>query len=180
VVGSSGPALLKSSAHRALVPVSFGRCREARKTARLPARAESRVSKSEQYREESEWRSELEPKQPLARPPDGLNVVSALSSVDFDLDSSDTSGRVRRDWGLLNAVADRWDELPARWKMITATSLAFVICNMVMLLNPWLAECSRLSLSCIRSPSIPLSPLPSLPSCDVHIFWEADACSLRS
>lgn len=84
----------------------------------------------EQYREEKVWRSELEPKQPLARPPEGLNVVSVLSSVDVDLETSLT-GTQRRDWGVLAPVADRWEVLPARWKVVAATSLAFVICNMV-------------------------------------------------
>lgn len=116
---------------RSRAQASVCRCRDVRRRASVIVGAARRESQRKDQRDEKVWRSELEPRQPLARPPEGLNVVSVLSSVDVDLETSLMTSRQRRDWGVLNAVVDRWDFLPARWKVVAATSLAFVICNMV-------------------------------------------------
>ena len=82
-------------------------------------------------REERQWQNELAPRQPLARVPDSLKVASVHSSVDFDLESSDDATHQHRIAGPQNIVGAKWTELPSRWKVVAATSLAFVICNMV-------------------------------------------------
>lgn len=82
-------------------------------------------------REERLWQSELAPRQPLARAPDSLKVASVLNSGDFDLDSSEETASERPAVGSQNPVSERWRALPSRWKVVAATSLAFVICNMV-------------------------------------------------
>lgn len=132
VAGSSRLGVHKEGLHEVRLSAGVRRCRQGRRRTVTVPRAEGRKSRTEQYREERVWRSELEPRQPAARPPEGLNVVSVLSSVELDLDTSDTLLRERKDWGPFNPVAQRWEELPSRWKMIAATSLAFVICNMVL------------------------------------------------
>ncbi len=82
-------------------------------------------------REERLWQSELAPRQPSARAPDSLKVASVLNSVDYDLESSDEAVPQHRTAGPQNALTEKWRELPSRWKVVAATSLAFVICNMV-------------------------------------------------
>ncbi len=131
LLGSSRPVIGLEGLGGSRAQASVCRCRDARKRTHVLVEAVKRDSKRKDQREEKVWRSELEPRQPLARPPEGLNIVSVLSSVDVDLESSHLTGRQRRDWGVLNALVDRWDFLPARWKVVAATSLAFVICNMV-------------------------------------------------
>ncbi|EIE18552.1 MFS general substrate transporter, partial [Coccomyxa subellipsoidea C-169] len=130
LLGSSRPVIGLERLGGSRAQASVCRCRDARKRTHVLVEAVKRDSKRKDQREEKVWRSELEPRQPLARPPEGLNIVSVLSSVDVDLESSHLTGRQRRDWGVLNALVDRWDFLPARWKVVAATSLAFVICNM--------------------------------------------------
>lgn len=131
VLSTSRPDVGSEGLVRCSAQASVCRCRDVRRRVSTIVRASRREAEREQYREEKAWRSELEPKQPLARPPEGLNVVSVLSSVDVDLESSLIAGTQRRDWGVLSPITDRWDVLPARWKVVAATSLAFVICNMV-------------------------------------------------
>jgi len=130
-LGSSKPVSGSEDLGRSRVQPNICRCRDIRRKAYKVVRAAQRDGQKEKYREERVWRSELEPRQPLARPPEGLNTVSVLSSVDVDLETSLMTCSQRRDWGILNALVDRWDFLPARWKVVAATSLAFVICNMV-------------------------------------------------
>lgn len=130
-LGSSKPVSCLEDLGRSRVKPSVCRCRDVRRRAYEVVRAAQRDSQKEKFREERVWRSELEPRQPLARPPEGLNTVSVLSSVDVDLETSIMTCSQRRDWGIFNGLVDRWDFLPARWKVVAATSLAFVICNMV-------------------------------------------------
>lgn len=92
-------------------------------------RAEAKHASSK--REERLWQNELAPRQPLARAPDSLKVASVLSSVDFDLESPDRVTSQQHVAGPQNPISAKWRELPSRWKVVTATSLAFVICNMV-------------------------------------------------
>ena len=82
-------------------------------------------------REERLWQSELAPRQPSARAPDSLKVASVLNSVDFDLENSDEAAPQHHAASSQNALTEKWRELPSRWKVVAATSLAFVICNMV-------------------------------------------------
>ena len=113
------------------MPDGPSRCLKGRQGVSRAARALQETSTKEAHGKERLWQSELEPRQPLARPAETLHTVSVLSSVDIDLDSSSAASRERKDWGMLNSLVDRWEYLPARWKVVTATSLAFVICNMV-------------------------------------------------
>ena len=99
-------------------------------------RREVVVARAEQQhvsakREERVWQSELAPRQPSARAPDSLKVASVLNSVDFDLDSSEEAVPEHRIAGRQNPLAEKWRDLPSRWKVVAATSMAFVICNMV-------------------------------------------------
>ena len=82
-------------------------------------------------REERLWQSELAPRQPSARAPDSLKVASVLNSVDFDLENSEEAAPQHRIPGRQNPLTEKWRELPSRWKVVAATSMAFVICNMV-------------------------------------------------
>ncbi len=82
-------------------------------------------------REERLWQSELAPRQPSARAPDSLKAASVLNSVDFDLENSDEAAPQHRTAGPQNALTEKWRDLPSRWKVVAATSMAFVICNMV-------------------------------------------------
>ena len=109
------------------------RCRKARqRVSKAVARVQPDPARKESRRKEKLWQTELEPRQPLPRPAEGLNTVSVLSSVDIDFESSLAPVAERStSWGVLSPLLDRWEHLPARWKVVTATSLAFVICNMV-------------------------------------------------
>lgn len=153
------------------------RCRKSRqRVSRAVARVQADPARKESRRKEKLWQSELEPRQALARPAEGLNTVSVLSSADIDFDSSLAPAAERStSWGVLNPLLDRWEHLPARWKVVTATSLAFVICNMVrpygqLLLSasvPCTAAWSRLP-QCmwISSPSV-----PAMASCPCRASW---------
>ena len=105
---------------------SFVSCKRQR---REVARAENKHVSSR--REERLWQSELAPRQPLARAPDSLKVASVLKSGDFDLESLDEQIAEHVKAGPQNAISRKWKELPSRWKVVAATSMAFVICNMV-------------------------------------------------
>lgn len=100
-------------------------------------------------REERQWQTELAPRQPLARVPDSLKVASVLSSVDFDLESSDNATHHHRIAGPQNIIGAKWTELPSRWKVVAATSLAFVICNMVS--SSQLPQSARYIMSLLHS-----------------------------
>jgi hypothetical protein len=117
------------------------RCRRARHAVSVLARIKRDSARTEAHRKERIWESELEPRQPLARPAEGLHTVSVLQSVDVDLDSSPGPAAQHRDWGALSPLLGRWEAVPARWKVVTATSLAFVICNMVRAPAPAFFPC---------------------------------------
>ena len=115
-------------------------------------------------REERLWQSELAPRQPLARAPDSLKVASVLHSRDFDLDSSEETASERPAAGFQNPVSEKWRALPSRWKVVAATSLAFVICNMVN--SAHLPPSARFSLAPARHAICPLDCMQR--NCDTY------------
>ena len=92
---------------------------------------------------EREWEGEFAPGHRLARclQPEAVQSSSPRSSVDSTSTSSLDSWDEEYDFGQEEPEASHglfyrlfgrfWDELPARYKLVFATSMAFVLCNMV-------------------------------------------------
>jgi hypothetical protein len=110
-------------------------------------------AKADQQGREKDWRSQLDPERQISRPVDrlpgtpaarqlscqadrpvGLELYAPGGSLDrssADEDGAEARPRVVGAPEEPNWVAAQWAALPARYKMLVATSLAFVVCNMV-------------------------------------------------
>ena len=114
-------------------------------------RKAARVVAAKSVQKEREWEGEFAPGHRLAKrlQSEAVQNSSSASSIDStgSFDSLDEEydfgqGQPTASHGLFHKLLGHfWDDLPARYKLVFATSMAFVLCNMVSLYQLPLAPC---------------------------------------
>ena len=101
----------------------------------------ARVVAAKGVQKETEWEGEFAPGHRLAKrlqsesvqgSPSGSSTSSTSSFDSLDEEYDFHQGQPAASHGLFHKLLGHfWDDLPARYKLVFATSMAFVLCNMV-------------------------------------------------